>query len=138
MDRSQHCILVVDDNEATRYALARTLRAAGFKTMEAGSGAKALELTEYVSAAVLDVHLPDLLGLEVCRLLRARPGTATLPVVLISAIYVTDKDREAARRAGADVYMTSPIDHDTLTTTLVSLIQARDAAGNAGKAGQPS
>ena len=138
MDRSQHCILVVDDNEATRYALARTLRAAGFKTMEAGSGAKALELTEYVSAAVLDVHLPDLLGLEVCRLLRARPATASLPVVLISAVYVTEHDRAAAKRAGADVYMTAPIDHNELTATLLSLIEARESADRPSKPGQPS
>ncbi|HVE52545.1 MAG TPA: response regulator, partial [Ramlibacter sp.] len=72
--RAEHSILVVDDNASTRYATARSLRAAGFNTLEAAAGAEALELVEYVSAVVLDVHLPDLMGFEVCRLLRGRIG----------------------------------------------------------------
>lgn len=125
-----HSVLVVDDHEPTRYAIARALRASGFKTVEASAGAEALELAAYVSAVVLDVHLPDLLGLEVCRLLRSAPPTARLPVVQISAVYLTEKDRIAAQRAGADAYMTAPVDFDALAATLRRLLAERSAAAS--------
>lgn len=122
-----HSVLVVDDHEPTRYAIARALKAAGFKTVEASAGAEALELAAYVSAVVLDVYLPDLHGLEVCRLLRADPATARLPVVQISAVYLTEKDKLAAQRAGADAYMTAPVDFDALAATLRKLLAERGA-----------
>src|SRR3569623_1306318 len=55
IDRTQHSVLVVDDNAASRYALVRNLRAGGFNIVEAAAGAEALELCEFVSAVVLDV-----------------------------------------------------------------------------------
>lgn len=122
IERAEYCILVVDDYEAARYATARALRAAGFRTIEAAAGAEALELAEYASAVVLDVHLPDLLGFEVCRLLRANIGTASLPIVQISAIYVTEQDKAVALEAGADAYMTAPVVHDVLVRTLHELL----------------
>ncbi len=125
---ADHSILVVDDHDANRYAIARALRAAGFKTVEAAAGAQALELAGYVSAVVLDVHLPDLHGLEVCRLLRSGPATARLPIVQISAVYLEEKDRAAAERAGADAYMTAPVDFAELADKLRELIAARGSA----------
>jgi CheY-like chemotaxis protein len=118
-------ILVVDDRAANRYAVSRGLRAAGFKTVEASSGAEALDLAQYVSAVVLDVHLPDVHGLEVCRLLRARPGTASLPIVHVSAVYVTEQDRLAGEAAGADAYLTTPVAPDALARTVSDLLAAR-------------
>jgi CheY-like chemotaxis protein len=126
IEPANHSVLVVDDHEPTRYAIARALRAAGFKTVEASAGAQALELAEYVSAVVLDVHLPDLHGLEVCRLLRATPSTASLPIVQISAVYLEPEHKTAAERAGADAYMTAPVDFDVLTATLHKLLLARN------------
>ncbi len=128
MQRDQHSVLVVDDNTTTRYAIARTLRAAGFKTMEAASGAEALEFAEFVSAVVLDLHLPDLLGLEVCRLIRQRPGMRTLPVIHMSAMYRTEADEEKSLAAGAGAYLTSPVDSHQLVQTLDQLIAARPTA----------
>lgn len=130
IQRADYCVLVVDDHEPSRYATARALRAAGFRTIEAAAGAEALELADYASAVVLDVHLPDLLGFEVCRLLRANIGTASLPIVQVSAVYVTEEDRAIAREAGADAYMTAPVDHDVLAATLHELL-ARPRAGRA-------
>jgi CheY-like chemotaxis protein len=124
--RPEHySVLVVDDHTPNRYAVARGLRAAGFKTVEAASGAQALDLAQYVSAVVLDVHLPDVHGLEVCRLLRANPGTASLPIVHVSAVYVTKQDQIAARAAGADAYLVSPVDPAVLVQTLADVIAAR-------------
>lgn len=123
--RSHHSVLVVDDNPSTRYATARSLRAAGFNTVEAAAGAEALELVEFVSAVVLDVHLPDLLGFEVCRLLRQRAPTASLPVVHVSAVFVSPEEQKAGMEAGADAYMVSPVDPDALVATLDHLIEER-------------
>jgi CheY-like chemotaxis protein len=125
IDRSQHSVLVVDDNPSTRYATARSLRAAGFHTVEAAAGAEALELVEFVSAVVLDVHLPDLLGFEVCRLVRQRAATASLPVVHVSAVYITQEEQSAGLEAGADAYMVAPVDPEALVATLDHLIDAR-------------
>lgn len=98
--RGDYSILVVDDTASARYATARSLRAAGYHTVEAAAGAQALELAPFVSAVVLDVHLPDLHGLEVCRLIRARPATANLPVIHVSAVYVSQQEQAARPRRG--------------------------------------
>ena len=129
IDRAQHSVLVVDDNETALYATSRQLRAGGFNVVEASGGAKALELVDFVSAVVLDVHLPDLLGFEVCRLLRSREATATLPVICVSAMYVSEADQMHGMTLGADAYMPSPLDPDTLLATLDQLIVDRTPPG---------
>jgi DNA-binding response OmpR family regulator len=123
--RTTQSVLVVDDAESTRYAVSRALRAAGFQTVEAGAGAQALELAEYVSAVVLDVHLPDVHGFEVCRLLRSNPKTARVPIIHVSAVYVNLEDRVAGKRAGADAYMVSPLDTTELAATIDRLVLER-------------
>jgi DNA-binding response OmpR family regulator len=127
IDRAQHSVLVVDDNPAARYATARSLRAAGFNIVEAVAGAEALELVEFVSAVVLDVHLPDLLGFEVCRLLRSKATTARLPVVYVSAMYISEADQRHGMASGGDAYMVSPVDPEVLLATLDQLIGDKPA-----------
>jgi DNA-binding response OmpR family regulator len=125
--RQQHTILVVDDAQAHRYAIARGLRAEGFGTIEAATGAQALELAGQVAAVVLDVNLPDIDGMEVCRQLRGAPATATLPIVHVSAVYITGYHRARGEHAGADEYMVSPVDTKVLAGRLDTLIAARRA-----------
>ncbi|MEJ8836446.1 hybrid sensor histidine kinase/response regulator [Ramlibacter sp. AN1133] len=126
IDRGAHTVLVVDDNPATRYSTGRVIRAAGFRTTEAGSGAEALAMVpQGVSAVVLDVHLPDIDGFEVCRMIRAQPATALLPVVHLSAAYVRDEDRVTGLNAGADAYLVHPVEPAVLVATLQALIRAR-------------
>jgi PAS domain S-box-containing protein len=128
LDRAAHEVLVVDDNAATRYTTSRILRAAGFRTREAGSGAEALrQVADGVSAVVLDVHMPDIDGFEVCARLRARAETALLPVIHLSATYVNDEDKVRGLDAGADAYMTHPAEPALLVATLQALIRARTA-----------
>ena len=127
IDRVQHSILVVDDNAATRYATGRSLRAAGFNVVEAAAGAEALELVDFVSAVVLDVHLPDLMGFEVCRLLRSKASTAHLPVIYVSAMYVSEADQQHGMVTGANAYMVAPVDTQALLATLDQLIGDRPA-----------
>jgi len=115
-------VLVVDDHTQNRYGTARMLRAAGYKTMEAASGAEALEFAEYVCAVVLDIHLPDLMGFEVCRMLRKDPRTANLPIIHVTAKHITEEDRRESQESGANAYFRSPPDPDELVKTIDALI----------------
>lgn len=126
--RRAHSVLVVDDNPSMKYAVARHLRAGGYNTVEASGGAEALELSEFVSAVVLDVHLPDLDGFEVCRLLRARESTSLLPVIHMSAERVEEADAAAAAECGTDGFLVVPINPAELTRTLDRLIIERAEA----------
>jgi PAS domain S-box-containing protein len=137
IDRSVHTVLVVDDNPATRYSTARVIRAAGFRTAEAASGGEALELiAQGVSGVVLDVHLPDIDGFELCRMIRAKPATASLPVVHLSAEYVRSEDRVTGLNAGADGYMVHPVEPAVLVATMQALIRARTAEDELRKSEQ--
>ncbi|HVE54275.1 MAG TPA: hypothetical protein VNB23_12910, partial [Ramlibacter sp.] len=62
-----------------------------------------------------------------CRLLRGRIGTASLPVVYVSAMYVTQADQIHGMETGADAYMVAPVDPETLLATLDQLITDRGA-----------
>ena len=128
IDRAEHTVLVVDDNAATRYSTARVIRAAGFRTLEAATGAEAVAASARgVSAVVLDVHLPDMDGFEACRAIRLRPSTEFLPVVHLSAAYVRNEHHVAGLNAGADSYLVHPVEPAVLVATLQALIRARTA-----------
>ncbi|MDM0015401.1 response regulator [Variovorax sp. J22P168] len=128
IDRGLHTVLVVDDNPTTRYSTARVIRAAGFQTREAATGREALELAgQHVSAVVLDVHLPDFDGFEVCRTIRADVDTATLPVIHLSAAFIRNEDKVTGLDAGADAYLVHPVEPAVLIATLQALIRARMA-----------
>ncbi|QDQ25575.1 response regulator [Chitinimonas arctica] len=119
-------VLVVDDNPTTRYSTSRVLKAAGFQIQEAGTGTEAIELADAgISAVILDVHLPDLDGFEVCRCLRSRQGTLQLPVIHLSAAYVSDDDKVRGLDCGADAYMTHPVEPALLVATVRTLMRMR-------------
>ena len=129
IDRSRHTVLVVEDDPAMRYANARTIRAGGFKTLDVGTGEEALHALRHqqISAVVLDVHLPDMNGYEVCRVLRGEPRTMLLPVIHLSAAYTQDEDKVQGLDAGADAYLVHPAEPAVLLATLQALIRARMA-----------
>ncbi|HLL10810.1 MAG TPA: response regulator [Rubrivivax sp.] len=128
LDRSIHELLVVNDDPAIRYATARLLRSAGFKTREAATGAEGLALADTdISAMVLDVHLPDIDGFELCRLLRSRASTARLPVLHLTAAYVKDEDKVRGLDSGADAYLTHPVEPAVLVATVQALVRTRVA-----------
>jgi len=121
-------VLVVDDNPSKRYSTARLLRAAGFVTTEAGTGAQALEMAaEGPDAMVLDVNLPDIDGFEVCRRLRAREHTSHLPIIHLSATFIEDSDRVLGLDAGADGYLTHPIEPKVLVATVNAFVRTNQA-----------
>ena len=120
-------ILVVDDNDAGRYVKVHTLRTSGFAVSEATTGAEAVELTsrEGPDLVVLDVKLPDISGIEVCRQVKATfPGTMVLQT---SAAFVGAKDRAAGLQGGADSYLIEPIDPPELVAAVRALLRTRHA-----------
>lgn len=104
-------ILNVDDYPPGRYARSRVLREAGFRVIEAGSGQEALDLIdrEQPDVVLLDHHLPDMTGLDVCRRIKEKPATASLPVLQLSATAKTVELKVEAINVGADTYLIEPI-----------------------------
>src|SRR5580658_7253465 len=122
-------ILVVDDNEPGRYAVGRVLRQAGFEVTEAGTGGEGLwrAIADRPDLVLLDVRLPDISGLEVCRRIKSLPETCTTPVLQMSASAVDDGSRVAALEGGADGYIASPVEPVVLVATVRSLLRIRTA-----------
>lgn len=119
IDPADYSILVAHADVKSRYELAYALRDAGFQTVQAESGARALQFAPHVSAALVDLALPDVSGAEVCRILRSRPGTARMPIVSVSAAGVPDAHPAAS--AVADALLFAPVDHRALNDTFFHL-----------------
>jgi signal transduction histidine kinase len=120
-------ILAVDDNDALRYSLSRTLQGGGYRVIEARTGAEALELADQSPDLItLDVRLPDVDGFEVCRRLKANPRTAHIPVLHISATF-TDKEYRVRGLEAADGYLAEPISREELLATVGALLRLKQA-----------
>ena len=115
-------VLVVDDDRAVRDALRRVLTLAGYEPQTADGGAEAIELVaaSVPDAVVLDVGMPGLDGLEVCRRLR-RLGNR-VPILMLTA-RVEISDRVAGLDAGADDYLVKPFDVAELNARLRALLR---------------
>ena len=121
-------IVVVDDNPASLYSTSRILRSAGFEVIEATNGTDALAAAgQDVGLIILDINLPDIDGLEVCRRLRARTNTAYLPIIHLTATFVANDDMLQGLSAGGDSYLTHPVDPPVLIATVRALLFARQA-----------
>ena len=111
-------VLLVDDNEASLYTLGRSLRQAGFLVWEAATGAEALARAhEGPDVVMLDIKLPDITGLEVCRRLKKDPATAGIPVLQMTATFGSSETQAAALEGGADAYFSHPIEPIVLVAT---------------------
>ncbi|MDB5807883.1 MAG: luxQ 1 [Betaproteobacteria bacterium] len=122
-------ILNLDDNAAARYIRTRELKREGFEVLEARTGEEALRIAreQRPDIALLDVQLPDISGLEVCRRIKADPLTSEIPVVHISATHVTEGDQAAGLEHGADIYLTEPTESIVLITVIRTLLRLRQS-----------
>ena len=117
----------MDDNPAALYATTRVLRSAGYDVLQATTGGAALAAAPQADLVVLDINLPDMDGFEVCRRLRADAATAQLPVLHLSATFTQTTDFELGLEAGADSYLTRPVEAPVLLATVRTLLFARHA-----------
>ncbi|WP_327424427.1 response regulator transcription factor [Streptomyces sp. NBC_01527] len=117
-------VLVVDDDPAIRRSLERGLRLAGFAVVLAGGGRPALAHVrrEPTDVVVLDISMPDLDGIQVCRALREDGND--LPVLMLSALDET-ADRIAGLQAGGDDYLIKPFSLQELVLRLDALLRRR-------------
>ncbi len=103
-------VLIVDDDPFIRKLIATTLEdVAGFELAEAGDGVEAMEISEREPPEMvfLDIDMPRMDGLEVCRRLRAEQATASATIVILTAAAGDAAEREA-EGAGADLFLTKP------------------------------
>jgi CheY-like chemotaxis protein len=122
----QHSILHVDDNEAQRYAIGRLLRHAGFRVLEAANGTEALSLVKQKPDLVLlDVHLPDMDGFEVCRRIKADPDTARIPVLHLTASETYFGKNVEGAAAGDDGYLVQPLPPEELLGAVNGLLEGQ-------------
>ena len=121
-------ILVIDDQEATRYVFRRVLSKAGYSVDEATTGMdgldKALLLPDLIIA---DVNLPDMLGYDVSRRIKANSITSSIPVLQISAAFVSNESKVQALEGGADSYLTQPVEPAVLLAQVGALLRLRKA-----------
>ncbi len=114
-------ILIVDDEHLTTEMLGTFLRLIGHDSMEAFSSGQAWDklAVEIPDAVLLDIMLPDVNGLVLCRQLRENPSTANVPIIMISA-HAPPMTQEASE-AGANAYLAKPINLQNLKNTLIGI-----------------
>ncbi|MBX5455948.1 MAG: response regulator transcription factor [Thermogemmatispora sp.] len=117
-------ILVVDDEEVLVEAIAYSLEQEGYQVLTALDGRAALELArrERPQLIILDIMLPEIDGLEVCRQLRREPATATTPIMLLTA-RGEEIDRVVGLEVGADDYVTKPFGRRELLARVRALLR---------------
>jgi signal transduction histidine kinase len=122
-------VLNVDDYMPGRYARTRVLREAGFKVVEAASGAEALRFLEgqRPDVILLDQNLPDMTGIEVCRRIKSDPETEAIPVLQISATANTLETKVQAMNVGADTYLAEPVAPAELVAHVTAALRWRRA-----------
>jgi len=102
-------VLIVDDERDLRTLVDFNLRQAGWRTAHAESGAEALSRTRALkpTVVILDLNLPDVSGLDVCRLIRADAETRDVPILMLTA-RSAEEDRVHGLELGADDYLAKP------------------------------
>jgi two-component sensor histidine kinase len=125
MSSPPETILNVDDDEAALYATSRFLRKVGFNVVEAKTGEAALRLVrEHLPPLVLlDINLPDVSGIEVCRRIKQDPLTSSVMVLQMSATSIALNHRLESLAAGADSFLVEPVEQEELEAVARALLR---------------
>jgi len=139
MDRARPCVLLADDEPDLLDLLRRALACEGYNVLVASSGEEALALAQKhcPDVIVLDVVMPGLDGLEICRRLRRDPILARVPVLFLTVRSKLD-ERLEGWDSGCDDYLTKPFDLNELAAHLRALLRrSGSTAGEYGAAAEP-
>ncbi len=117
-------VLIADDEADVLNLVAANLKGAGFVVMKASNGAEALAKAQRDSPSllVLDLMLPEMSGLEVCKTLKGDPATSSLPIIMLTA-KAEEVDRIVGLELGADDYMTKPFSPRELVLRVKSVLR---------------
>jgi len=120
-------ILIVDDNETNRDILVTRLSSHGYETLQAADGEEALASASQhrPDLMLLDVEMPKLDGFEVCRRLKKDPAMPFMPIILCTA-RAASQDVVTGLDAGADEYLTKPIDQAALVARVRSMLRIKE------------
>jgi class 3 adenylate cyclase len=120
-------ILIVDDIEINRDILVTRLSTHGYELTQAADGEEALAVAraQLPDLILLDVMMPKLDGFEVCRRLKSDPALPFMPIILVTA-KADSKDIVEGLEAGADEYLTKPIDQFALVARVKSVLRLKD------------
>jgi DNA-binding response OmpR family regulator len=126
-------VLVVDDEPDIVRLLTFALQADGYQVQSAKNGSEGLERArqDKPDVVILDVMMPGMDGFEVCNELRSKPETASLPIIMLSALGQVS-DRVKGLRAGADDYVPKPVNLDELSARVASLLSRSQRPAAAG------
>ena len=122
-------ILIVEDERAIRQLLSFTLTRAGYEITEAANAMAAIDEASrvYPDLIILDWQLPDMDGLRLLKFWRTDEATSRIPVIMVSA-RITEPDRVAGLRAGADDYITKPFARDELLARIEAVLRRAASA----------
>jgi len=122
-------ILIVDDNPVVLFNVAHLLRTAGFRVLEAATGAAGLAAarSDRPDLVLLDVLLPDLNGIELCRRIKSETETQHLFVVLLSSVETSPDSQVTGLEAGADGYIARPIENRELLARVQAMLRIQQA-----------
>ncbi len=114
-------VLVIDDHEAHAQGLAELLQISGFEATYATTGVRGLDIAfgEALDAVLLDVHIPDINGYEICRRLRLDPRTANLAIVFHSAAEPVGADHQG------DAFLTYPVETSHISSVIRGCVARR-------------
>ena len=119
-------ILIVDDNPTNVKIVQTRLGAEGYEIISAGDGEAGLAAArrQTPDLILLDIMMPKLDGIEVCRRLRADPDFPFTPIIMVTAM-ADSKDVVAGLEAGGDEYLTKPVDHAALAARVRSMLRIK-------------
>ena len=118
-------ILIVDDDSTCRYILKKVLSKVGYDILEADCGKEGLRIlkVEKPNLVLLDIDLPDINGYEVCKQIKSNLDTKYIQVLNMSSLYTKNEDWVHGIEAGADNYLTKPIDPKVLIVIVKSMLK---------------
>lgn len=120
-----YTILIVDDDDLNREVMEAYLSLGGHSVLITGSGHKALAIAEskLPNLIILDMRLPDLNGIEVCKSLKLNPQTKDIPVMMITGL--SDRDtRQQAKDAKVNLFFPRPFDGDDFLAEVKRLLSS--------------